>query len=913
MVERSNYMGSELSAIVKQMEAMDKSEEIRVIEETFMADMLAKEIELLIVSAELQETVLERKNIEKENKHLKDSILLDKEAEIAFLLKDIEEKEIQMLEKSQMLEMSSCKLQQDLDIKDTELRKMRRHEEELMADYCAVSRELEEMKSAVKQCESLSDLSSKECGYLMSTVDIKNNRVFSSLSEKVVSLEQRFEEIKGSTEKTHLLIEEFESLEKLAKEAISENFNLQSELDRKDKVLEGLEFDLQLLQESSSNKQDQKDEIEELTASVESLEYELDDNIAKIQMLESQLKEKLSIISTLETDVSREYELVKSLFSEIEMLTESVKNALKAKETTDVELVEAKKANESLEMELAQMESALFEMKALVESRTNDFNSVSCKRDDFYAELLEVRKELEMAHALSEENEAIATEAKQMAETSRLYAEEKEEEVKVCEKSVEELEHMVNVLESQVELVQGEAEKQRLQREELELEFQVFKQEINSVKSSDSDTRRLLNEKEKCLQEVLQRVQILEKEIVSKDSEILQHKAHISELNLHAEAQAREYKQTFKSLEAMADQVKSDGSAQHISNSPSKKLEKNASRTRGSGSPFKCMGMGLVQQMKSERDSELASARQRIEELESLAATRQKEIFALNAKLAMSGSMTHDVLRDLLNIKLDMTTYSSIVDGHQNEDLTEKARTYKAEGQSKDEEVMKLKQQLKEFVIERKGWMDEIERKQSEMIAAEIALEQLRQRDHLLATENEMFKKEIANHKMKVIKLEGEEENNALKSQNDELSRKLRRNDAILIRVKEELAKERAASGKNSYYVETELQLEERLKETEDERDRLAQKLAALCTNILKAAGVTGSPCDVTVSMAEEALEQFQTRVATLARELQDLQYKNRISNERVRLLEMMPQMADESQQTNSRVTRSPFFSTLDR
>lgn len=34
------------------------------------------------------------------------------------------------------------------------------------------------------------------------------------------------------------------------------------------------------------------------------------------------------------------------------------------------------------------------------------------------------------------------------------------------------------------------------------------------------------------------------------------------------------------------------------------------------------------------------------------------QIFALNAKLAMSGSMTHDVLRDLLGIKLDMTAYS---------------------------------------------------------------------------------------------------------------------------------------------------------------------------------------------------------------------------------------------------------------
>ncbi|PWA49205.1 kinesin motor domain-containing protein [Artemisia annua] len=56
---------------------------------------------------------------------------------------------------------------------------------------------------------------------------------------------------------------------------------------------------------------------------------------------------------------------------------------------------------------------------------------------------------------------------------------------------------------------------------------------------------------------------------------------------------------------------------------------------------------------------------------------------------------------------------------------------------------------------------------------------------------------------MKLIKLEGEEENNALKSQNEELSRKLRRNDALLIRVKEELAKECARSGMNSYYVKT--------------------------------------------------------------------------------------------------------------
>lgn len=32
------------------------------------------------------------------------------------------------------------------------------------------------------------------------------------------------------------------------------------------------------------------------------------------------------------------------------------------------------------------------------------------------------------------------------------------------------------------------------------------------------------------------------------------------------------------------------------------------------------------------------------------------QIFALNAKLASAESMTHDVIRDLLGVKLDMTT-----------------------------------------------------------------------------------------------------------------------------------------------------------------------------------------------------------------------------------------------------------------
>lgn len=39
-------------------------------------------------------------------------------------------------------------------------------------------------------------------------------------------------------------------------------------------------------------------------------------------------------------------------------------------------------------------------------------------------------------------------------------------------------------------------------------------------------------------------------------------------------------------------------------------------------------------------------------------------------------------------------------------------------------------------------WLEEIERKQAELMAALVALEKLRQQDQLLATENEMLKVE---------------------------------------------------------------------------------------------------------------------------------------------------------------------------
>ena len=132
----------------------------------------------------------------------------------------------------------------------------------------------------------------------------------------------------------------------------------------------------------------------------------------------------------------------------------------------------------------------------------------------------------------------------------------------------------------------------------------------------------------------------------------------------------------------MAQQVKTDNSSAHAC---SGRQEKINSKPRGSGSPFKCIGIGFVQQMNSEKDEELSAAKQRIVELEGIAVSRQREvrlllafhfffptfyyfanlyllfclkIFMLNAKLATTESMTHDVIRDMLGVKMNMTTWA---------------------------------------------------------------------------------------------------------------------------------------------------------------------------------------------------------------------------------------------------------------
>ncbi|KAA0046003.1 hypothetical protein IC582_025259 [Cucumis melo] len=971
--------------------------------------LLDKEVEVVLLQKEVQETQVERKSLlsklnesnmsvrkmDEINKTLERDIQLLKEvsgsndvlkdeldevrgkcqaleAECDRLLKDLQMKE-KLLEDSsdyiRAIDQKNQNLNTDLEVKNIELLELqylqfilkdilssKRQDFEICVNHITTLNEEnvsfrnklqyhDENMNGVLRNMSMNIAKSIDS---MGILDVDCTRVVDGLNACFPVLDKIYHEMLESMGEISTCLKEFEYLELSTKEVELENLTLQTELIRKDEVLAGLLFDLRLLQESASESKDRKDELDKMAASMETLDNELAEKSAELDKaiahacgLEVQLQDKMDIIYDLELNLSKESDSKKLILSENLELKTQIENFLVRKGSIEEDLSEKRKLTEDLERELLEVGNQLSQMNDLIEFLKRNLNELTIERDQLQMELCSVKEKLGTLEALAEENEANLMEAQEVAESQKIYAKEKEAEVQLLERSVEELERTINVLENKVDIVKEDAEQQRLQREELELELHAVKNQMHHFKNADADLKRYVSEIEKNLAEACKHVQILEGDVKEKIAEIAQLKAHISELNLHAEAQANEYKQKFKSLEVMAEQVRPEGHATFATNASSNKTDKYATRPRGSGSPFKCIGLGLAQQMKSEKDEDLSAARNRIEELEYLAVSRQKEIFALNARLAAAESMTHDVIRDLLGVKLDMTTCMSLFDdNHQMQKASESVQFNTVESQEK-EKVVKLKKQLTEFVEERRGWLEEIDRKQAEILALQVALEKLRHKDQLLKTENEMLKSENFNHKQKVLELEGElkklsgqqniqqrihhhakikEENNTLRAQNGDLSAKLHRTEILLSRVKEELAYFRTSTGKTpNIDFDEEQRLNIKLKETEEEKVQLARKLLNLCTSVLKAAGVTKPASEICPSVAEEALDQLIIRISSVERELQDFKFKNKIANERIRLSELIPQPSPKSSKTEDscqsplRLLQTSYFSALDR
>ncbi|WVZ13007.1 hypothetical protein V8G54_017537 [Vigna mungo] len=595
-----------------------------------------------------------------------------------------------------------------------------------------------------------------------------------------------------------------------------ENMALRKELERKQVLLEGLLFDFRLLQESASNSKDIKDQTEKLICSLSQVRYELetkasqlDDILVQNRKLEGSLVNTEKALTTSQYELKLAKESIEKLSNQNVELRELLKDLYAYKTEAEGKLDEHREVIRGLEKEITNLTASLENQSlSLFENIEDELNQVIIERDQLHEEICVLTGKLEMAYSLADEKEAIAMEAHQESESSKLFAEQKDEEVKILEHSVEELESTINVLEKKVHEMDEEVGRHRSISDSLRMELQALKERLLLVdkfpKNVDSGSTSVQTDEQISRQhnevlefhEALSRIRFLEKENAEQDKEIKRCKEYISEIVLHAEAQASQYQQKYKCLESMFLEVKTETSNSTSVVPAPDKNEKISVRTRGSSSPFRCIS-NLVQQMSQERDQELSVVRLRVEELETLAARRQNEVFVLQTRLAATENMTHDVIRDLLGVKLDITDYANLIDENQIVKLVEEAQHHREEFLAKERENLDLRQQINDLVEERESCISELKTKEADILATQIALQQLQERDQLLCAQNEMLKMDKTNLLRKVAELD-DADKGAINMGTVGSSKRLSQPERRLSRLNDESVRFRKFAGNNS-------------------------------------------------------------------------------------------------------------------
>ncbi|XP_047329841.1 kinesin-like protein KIN-12C isoform X2 [Impatiens glandulifera] len=533
---------------------------------------------------------------------------------------------------------------------------------------------------------------------------------------------------------------------------LHENHVLKKELERKDDVLKGLFFDFSLLQEATATTKDYKDERERLLLVLRQVQKEL---MMKTSQVNGMLDENIKLKSGL-TKYVRGLDQAEGRLNFLSEENEDLSALVKDLQTKNSEflnqLVEQSEVVKNLENEILRLTCSADEKS--LQSMMGDLRRITVEREDLQNLVASLQDKLDMACSFADENEAIATEARQESEESKVYAEQKEEEVKILEHSVEELESTINILENKVLEMEEGIENQRLMRDSLEYELEELKERMITVETfaenidsensfqylPDDQISRKHHNRSLEHQEMSKHIRILEEEKIELIKEIKQYKEYISEVILHTEAQSSQYQEKYTILEAMIDEVKTNAVSSTCNALTLDRSEKS-SRPRGSSSPFRCI-TNLVQQTNMEMDRELSDARLRIQELEELLNSSQKQVCVLSTRLSAAESMTHDVIRDLLGVKMDITNYANMIDQHQLQRLVEESQQQMQEFIAMKEEISNLKEHIDGLLDQRERYISEAKRRQAEIIATHITIEQLEEHDRLLTLQNEMLRVE---------------------------------------------------------------------------------------------------------------------------------------------------------------------------
>ncbi|MQM04403.1 hypothetical protein Taro_037205 [Colocasia esculenta] len=603
-------------------------------------------------------------------------------------------------------------------------------------------------------------------------------------------LEMLFQGICSLEEKAHKF------LERQSSDVIEQSDNLANLLSvKREQAPDHVHF--RGVQESISTDKDTKHEGEGITDDLNNVQENLEIKITQVDAilrhqkeLDSQLADSESALSSLRSELKDTKCALSMLVKENEKLVLLLEDVNREKMDAEEQLKDQEKLIMNLEREIlclnASVEERIF---SSVEEIAEELRLVSDERDHLQKEIVNLNEKLDMTSALADENEAVAIEARQDAEASKAYAEEKEQEVKVLENSVEELEDTINMLEKKVYDMGEEVERYRLIREDLKLELQTLGAGVFTTAHTSENFH---------MENYMVEVQRIPRQIDNILQELSVSKKRIKDLENERACQAEE----FQALEAMAYEVKTCPSISNHTSSVTNKTDKSSIRQRGSGSPFRCIS-SLVQQMNSEKDQELSVAKHRIEELEVLASDRQTQVCMLSARLAAVDNMTHDVIRDLLEVKLDMTNYANLIDLKELHKLLENGLPEPDQSRRKDEEILRLEAQINALTEEKDSW---IEGRKADILATQEKLEKLQYRDQLLTAQNEMLKLDKANLTKRLSELDevikkivGSQsiqeliqplnvKESSISRQNNKLARRLAESDKLLRRAKNEPA-----------------------------------------------------------------------------------------------------------------------------
>ncbi|KAM0006500.1 putative plus-end-directed kinesin ATPase [Helianthus debilis subsp. tardiflorus] len=772
--------------------------------------------------------------------HVKDWILLEKDAEVGLLLEEKELYEVQLMDvmknaTQQALE-SCCYLdkfeetQHQIKEADYMINKLVNEDEatqiainELKDSNSVIKKQLDEKDEELRCLEEklVTDLSAKDIELFM----------MSSILEQVASKYNDFEKDKVRMSKV---------FERFKEEAIISYVDLHFEnFILLEKYTENNDAELRLHKEENEKLvniiKNQKDEVEGFDACFETLEYERYENIVKSVVLEAHL-------------------------------TEIFEDALNAKRSVEEQL--AKTA---------------FDMNNLIESLKRDIESVTCERDDLHAEFLKAKQFYEdhlldamknttqqalesccyldkfeetqrkikeadyMINKLVNENEAMKIEINELKDSYSVLEKqlnEKHEDLSSLEEKL-----VTDLSAKDMELFMMSSKLEHVASENYDLEkdkvsmctvFDKFKEEaIISYVEKYTETCILQNEVE-------MRDEDLKLQLEIKGAEIRLHKEENEKLVKIIENQKDEvegFEAFFESLEyerhenfvksvvLEAQLIENIEDGNNLIESLKRDLE-NVTCERDDLHAEFLNAKQLYETELKEADltiNKLVTENEAMETgiiyLNEVINAKEIELFIVLSRLEQVASDNNDLEVEKVNVysgfeKFKEETTISYLDLQMACETRKYYDDEKLKLYEKSVEELESTVNLLEKQVDLVRGDAESQRLKKEELEQEV--QEIHQQKELLITENETFKTENADYKIKVIELEDEvnklliqqdlqqhilplakitEENNMLKARNDENNETLRKAEALVALVKEDLANYRAS--KSSLMAQT--------------------------------------------------------------------------------------------------------------